>query len=202
MNQKERRTPRGRSYSREVDHALQIIAESLDYLCAERLQPNQVWMASHLAQHGGLRLSPGAVQQPGKTSVSSVRRSLQRLAQDQGRLPRWRPPPVNPVTRGIPASRIPWQEDEPGHFETDLVHHCGLSTSGQYVHTLQMIDVATGWSERVASWRPQSLRHGGWLSPHPASGHPDRTPVARDGGFVEHRSDPPNNSRAHERTGN
>ena len=46
--------------------------------------------------------------------------------------------------------RIPWQEQEPGHFEVDLVHHCGRSASGEYVHTIQMIDVATAWSERVA----------------------------------------------------
>jgi hypothetical protein len=32
----------------------------------------------------------------------------------------------------------------------DLVHHCGASTAGEYVHTLQMVDVATGWSERAA----------------------------------------------------
>ena len=46
--------------------------------------------------------------------------------------------------------RLPWDEQQPGHFEMDLVHHCGPSASGEYVHTLQMIDVATGWSERVA----------------------------------------------------
>ena len=46
--------------------------------------------------------------------------------------------------------RIAWNEQHPGHFETDLVHHCGATASGQYVHTLQMVDVATGWSERVA----------------------------------------------------
>jgi len=46
--------------------------------------------------------------------------------------------------------RIPWDEEEPGHFETDLVHHAGPSATGQYMHTLQMVDVATGWSERVA----------------------------------------------------
>ena len=46
--------------------------------------------------------------------------------------------------------RIPWDEPTPGHFETDLVHHCGAVASGDYVHTLQMLDVATGWSERVA----------------------------------------------------
>jgi hypothetical protein len=55
--------------------------------------------------------------------------------------------------------RIPWQTQEPGHFEVDLVHHCGGSgggsAAGEYAHTLQMIDGATGvaptaWSERVA----------------------------------------------------
>ena len=47
-------------------------------------------------------------------------------------------------------TRIAWDIQEPGHFETDLVHHCGREASGEYLHTLQMIDVATGWSERMA----------------------------------------------------
>ena len=34
--------------------------------------------------------------------------------------------------------------------QVDLVHHGGASTAGEYAHTLQMVDVATGWSERVA----------------------------------------------------
>jgi hypothetical protein len=46
--------------------------------------------------------------------------------------------------------RIPWNEQEPGHLETDLVHHCGRSASGEYVCSVQMVDVATGWSERHA----------------------------------------------------
>lgn len=46
--------------------------------------------------------------------------------------------------------RIDWQTREPGHFEVDLVHHGGETSAGEYVHTLQMVDVATGWSERVA----------------------------------------------------
>jgi hypothetical protein len=46
--------------------------------------------------------------------------------------------------------RIPWHTTQPGHFEVDLVHHSGPSASGHYVHSLQMVDVATGWSERRA----------------------------------------------------
>jgi hypothetical protein len=30
------------------------------------------------------------------------------------------------------------------------VHHCGPSPQGQYVHSLQLVDVATGWSECAA----------------------------------------------------
>jgi len=37
-----------------------------------------------------------------------------------------------------------------GHLELDLVLHCGSSTAGEYMSTLQMIDVATGWSGRRA----------------------------------------------------
>jgi transposase InsO family protein len=46
--------------------------------------------------------------------------------------------------------RIPWEIGEPGHFEVDLVHHSGESSAGLYWHTIQLVDVATGWSERVA----------------------------------------------------
>ena len=37
----------------------------------------------------------------------------------------------------------------PGHFEVDTVHHCGDSPQGIYVHTLQLLDVASGWCEIV-----------------------------------------------------
>ncbi len=47
--------------------------------------------------------------------------------------------------------QIAWNEHQPVRFEVDLVHHCGPDTSGQFIHSLQMIDVATGWSERVAT---------------------------------------------------
>jgi hypothetical protein len=150
LERKPRRKQRGKGYGAEVDDALRVIAESLDYICAERLTPNLVWMAEHLATHGEMEVTPQLLEQLGQVSVSTVRRRLDRIRQDQPRLPRKGPKRANRVTRDIPMKRIPWDEAEPGHFEVDLVHHCGPSASGEYVHTLQMIDVATGWSERVA----------------------------------------------------
>jgi hypothetical protein len=150
LERKPRRKQRGCKYKSDVDDALRVIAESLDYICAERLTPNLVWTAEHLAAHGELETTPQLLDQLGQISVSSIRRRLDRIRQDQPRLPRKGPKRANRVTQDIPMKRIPWDEQEPGHFEVDLVHHCGPSPSGEYVHTLQMIDVATGWSERAA----------------------------------------------------
>jgi hypothetical protein len=150
LERKPRRKQRGCTYRSNVDDALRVIAESLDYVCAERLTPNLVWMAEHLAAHGEMTVTPQLREKLGQISVSTVRRRLDRIRQDQPRLPRKGPERANRVTKDIPMKRIPWDEAEPGHFEVDLVHHCGPSPSGEYVHTLQMVDVATGWSERVA----------------------------------------------------
>jgi hypothetical protein len=149
LDRKGRRRQRSRTYGPAVDDALRIISESMDHICAERLQPNLVWIATHLAEHGELMVDEALLKQLEKISVSTVRRILQRVGQDQPRVVRKRT--VQPHNyQQIPAKRLAWNLSEPGHFEVDLVHHGGGSASGQYACTLQMVDIATGWSERVA----------------------------------------------------
>jgi hypothetical protein len=150
LERQPRKRQRGRIYGPEVRHAVGVIAESLDHICAERLKGNLVWMAQHLAAHGELQTTPDLLDKLERVSISTVRRLLNQQPRDLPRLPRKGPERANRLAREIPAKRIGWDEAEPGHFEVDLVHHCGVSASGHYVHTLQMIDVATGWSERVA----------------------------------------------------
>jgi hypothetical protein len=121
-----------------------------------------VWLAKHLAAHQELETSPELLAQLGQISTSTVRRILQRLAQDQPRLSRKRSPSASAHLREIPMRRIAWDEPVPGHFETDLVHHCGPSASGEYLHTVQMVDVTTGgvsvWpSWGVATWSWKTL---------------------------------------------
>lgn len=141
---------RGETYGPEVDDALRVIDETFDGICAERLTPNLVWMTCDLDRHGELRATPELLDQLEHISISTVRRRLNRIRQDQPRLPRKRPGRGNRQLRDIPMKRLSWDLATPGHFETDLVHHCGRAASGEYVCTLQMIDVATGWSERRA----------------------------------------------------
>lgn len=141
---------RGRTYGAPVMDALRVISESFDHVCPERLTPNLGWMARHLLRHQELTLSDAVLAQLDTISTATVRRLLERIRQDERRLPQRGPERANQVRREVPMQRIAWDIAEPGHFETDLVHHCGHEASGEYVHTLQMIDVATGWSERMA----------------------------------------------------
>jgi hypothetical protein len=151
LARKERCRQRGRSYGREVDDALRVITEAYSDICAERLQPNLVTMAEQLVRHGELDVTDRLLDQLERISVSTVQRRLDLLRQDEPRLRRCKAAaPPNPLLRQIPMGRIPSNIGQPGHFEVDLVHHCGPSTCGIYVCTVHMIDVATGWSDRTA----------------------------------------------------
>jgi hypothetical protein len=149
LERRPRQVQRGGVYGAEVADVIRVVWESEDYLCAERLTPSLAGMAQHLARFGELRLNSEIERQLGQISEATVQRLLSRFRQDTARLPRRGPEQANRLAREIPMGRIPWETKEPGHFEMDLVHHCGPASVGDYVHTLQMVDVATSWSERV-----------------------------------------------------
>ena len=43
-----------------------------------------------------------------------------------------------------------WNIEEPGHFETDTVAHCGGSMLGDFINSLVMVDIAMTWTEARA----------------------------------------------------
>ncbi len=149
LERKKRSTSRSRTYGLEVERVVLRVWESLDYICAERLTPSLGRMARHLARFGVLVLTAEIESQLATISPATVQRMLRKNRARKARLPRKGPHRANQVTKGVPMGRIPWDTKEPGHFETDLVHHGGESTVGEYGYSLQLIDVATGWSERV-----------------------------------------------------
>ena len=150
LERRGRSRSRGCTYGSEVKDAVRVVWESLDYVCAERLTPVLVPTARHLEHFGELILTADLEAQLARISRATVQRLMGKLSQDTPRLPRRGPERANRLTQAVPMGRLSWKISEPGHFEADLVHHCGTTSSGEYVHTLQLVDVATGWSERVA----------------------------------------------------
>jgi hypothetical protein len=133
-----------------VEYVVRVVWETLDYVCAERLTAGLLETARHLSRFGELTLTPEVEGKLTCISCSTIERMIRRLPRRNWRLPRAGPEQANRLRAGVPMERLAWSLTEPGHFEVDLVHHSGESAAGDYVHTLQMVDVATGWSERVA----------------------------------------------------
>ena len=148
IQRRPRSRERERTYGREVDEVLALVWEAQDYICAERLQPVLVFTAEQLATFGRLSLGPGLREQLGTISPATIRRHLPPLP--LGHVTRAGKRLQNVHQQEVPMRRIPWDIQEPGHFELDLVHHCGPHTEGEYVYTLQIVDVTTGWSGRRA----------------------------------------------------
>ena len=54
------------------------------------------------------------------------------------------------LKKEIPIQTISWNQNKPGFCEIDLVAHCGGSLLGDFIYTLQFVDLKTTWSERNA----------------------------------------------------
>ena len=60
--------------------------------------------------------------------------------------------PGSIIKKHIPIKTNQWDESVPGFIEADTVAHCGNSTAGMFIYTLNCVDIATGWTEQRAVW--------------------------------------------------
>ncbi|MCK5357211.1 MAG: transposase family protein [Elusimicrobiales bacterium] len=58
--------------------------------------------------------------------------------------------PGSLLKREIPVMTEFHDIDEPGHLEIDLVSHSGPNASGQFIYTLNTVDIYSGWDEAMA----------------------------------------------------
>ena len=150
--QQKRCRQRGREYGEDVEAAIVVIGDTMDWICAERLQPNLVEIASHLAKFDELILTTEVSEKLARMSLSTLRRSMQRVRPEGDLLPQVRRGRRrdSAIQAQVPVAIIPYDVPEPGHFEVDLVYHTRAGATGDLLCTLQFIDVLTGWSERFA----------------------------------------------------
>ncbi|MBK9324736.1 MAG: hypothetical protein IPM97_17615 [Bdellovibrionaceae bacterium] len=60
------------------------------------------------------------------------------------------------IKNKITIELLDHQIKEPGFIEADTVAHCGTSLAGEFVNTLTMTDVFTGWTENRAMFKKES----------------------------------------------
>ncbi len=130
--------------------AIQLVWETLDFPCAERLHPVLLSTAELLAKHRELTLTPEIRLQMSQISRATLARRLKRLNSPKAKraLPGRRP--NTGLQAEIPIERYDWEETRPGALEVDLVEHNGGSSLGRFAYTISVVDVVSGYSRRRA----------------------------------------------------
>ena len=138
---------RSNHYGPEVQHALFLVWNAANRICAKRLMPFLPTLIDALERHEHLRITEECRRQLLSMSAATA----DRLLSSQRKL----------GLRGLSTTRagtllkqqIPirtfqdWNDSRPGFLEADLVAHCGTIIEGGYLYTLTLTDVATGWTE-------------------------------------------------------
>jgi hypothetical protein len=138
-------------YQGDVIVVLEQIWEVCGRICSKRLQPFLPEMVKVLERCGELQLSESTKTLLLHMSRSTIDRCLGpiRRTHPSGGLSTTKPGSL--LKKSIPVRTFtPWDEDQPGFLEIDLVAHCGGSTEGQYLYTLTCVDLSTGWIECLA----------------------------------------------------
>ncbi len=143
---------RNRVYDEAVAQALTVLWEAADRVCGKRMKPLIPMLVDAMERHGHLDLDPVIKTKVLQVSAATIDRVLAAArAHIDGQRKR-RKGVGSAIRRSIPVRTFTdWLDPLPGFFEIDMVEHCGgPKTDGDYVHTLTLTDIATGWTECVA----------------------------------------------------
>lgn len=144
---------RRKVYQGAVVQALTHIWEICGRICSKRLHPFLAEMTAVLERHNEIRLSSETKALLLRMSRSTIDRCLQPARFEQRRgLSTTKPGAL--LKKAIPVrTYAEWDDARPGFVEMDLVAHCGETTAGQYLNTLTVVDISTGWTECLAVYQ-------------------------------------------------
>ena len=145
------RSGRNRKYGRDTRHALEWLWPLMDYAGGRRLCAGMDDILDALIRFGEFPFEENVVGLLREISPSTADRLLKRAKDGVKLKRRSTTKPGTLLKKDIPIRLgTQWDENSPGFEEIDLVAHCGWTTSGEYVNTLDTTDIFTGWTETRA----------------------------------------------------
>ncbi len=130
--------------------ALHRIWKAADFMCSGRLKAAiPLWLPHYEQEYGPIDAQTGRLL----LSVSSA--TLDRILRPiraRHRKGLCGTKPGTLLREQIPIRTGFWDAERPGFMEADTVAHCGSSLDGDFVWSLTMTDIFTGWTECRAVW--------------------------------------------------
>ncbi len=135
-------------YDQQVLLKLRQIWMILDYICGKRLVAIMPEVIRRLEYFGELRLEPVVRAKLLRISAATIDRLLRPERRKYELRGRGGTKPGTLLKKQIPLRTFSeWNERRPGFVEIDLVGHDGGLVQGDYLQTLDMIDIYSGWTE-------------------------------------------------------
>jgi hypothetical protein len=145
---RQRRTGRAFTYSRAMVEILAKVWKASGYLCSQRLKAAVVPWLPWIRQR--FPLSAELERQLRAISPRQMDRRLLPYKQRVKRKLYGTTRPGSLLKQLIPIKTDHWDVHTAGYLEIDLVSHCGASAIGEFIFTLDGVDIATCWVERQA----------------------------------------------------
>jgi hypothetical protein len=151
-----KKRPRRPRYSPKVVSILARVWEAAGYPWSVRLKaliPVWLpWVKKHFS------LTPRLERQLLEISPRQMDRRLREQKQRAGRRLYGRTKPGSLLKHQVRIKTDRWDVACPGYAEVDLVSHSGNSATGEFAHTLNLVDIHTTWTESLAVLGKAQLR--------------------------------------------
>lgn len=126
-----------------------------DQLCGKRLKEALPLWLLHYEKHHDV-LEPEVLSQLHSMSAATIDRLLKPLRSRYHKgLSGTKPGSL--LKSQIPVKTDQWDITQVGFMEADTVAHCGTSLKGDFVWSVTLTDIASGWTESRAVWNKGSL---------------------------------------------
>lgn len=122
-----------------------------DQLCGKRLKAAiGLWLPSYEVTYG--LLSADIKAKLMKVSPATIDRLLKPNRARYKRRGLCGTKPGYLLKNQIPIKTDHWDVRQPGFMEADTVAHCGNSLAGEFIWSITLTDIMTGWTEIRATW--------------------------------------------------
>jgi hypothetical protein len=134
---------------------LKILWQQSDFICSKKLKVIiREWLPFYENRYGNVDdVTRGQLYRISPATIDRILRPLRPEYPCKGRSGT---KPGRILKNQIPIKTDNWDVTKPGFFEADTVAHCGTSLSGNFVWSLTMTDILTGWTENRAIWNKGS----------------------------------------------
>jgi hypothetical protein len=139
-------------YSQSLLDFLKHLWVVTNLACSKRLKAAIPLWLPYYHLHSNDRLTTKELKLLEEISPRTIDRLLHRLKSRYKKFGLSTTKPGSLLKKQVPIKTNQWDESRPGFIEADTVAHCGSSSSGQFVNTLDIVDIASGWTEQRALW--------------------------------------------------